>query len=54
MAFAQINLRLDPELLARIDERRTALGVSRNAWIEKALRHVVENAKPLPEKRPDL
>jgi predicted DNA-binding protein len=39
---AQVPLRLPDELKARIDERRERVGLSRNAWIVKALEWAVE------------
>jgi predicted HicB family RNase H-like nuclease len=37
-----VLIRLDPHLLAAVDERAKRYKFSRNAWIEKALQRVVD------------
>jgi predicted HicB family RNase H-like nuclease len=34
----QINLRVDEDTAARIDERAKKVGVTRNAWLNRAVR----------------
>jgi predicted HicB family RNase H-like nuclease len=38
----QINLRVPEDLKVAIEERRTKVGISRNAWMVRALRWAVE------------
>lgn len=42
LPMRQVQLRVDEQLLDRIDERAAKVGLSRNAWIVKALAWAVE------------
>jgi hypothetical protein len=42
MERQQVNLRLSPEQLKAIDDRAQRVGLSRNAWVERALKWALE------------
>lgn len=42
MAKQQVNLRLDEDVLAKVDARRG--GLSRTAWVERAIEYVLRPA----------
>lgn len=42
MTRKQLNVRLPEELLQRIDERRTQVGLGRSEWVEKALTYMLQ------------
>lgn len=42
MATKPVQLRLDPALLAAIDERASRAGLSRNEWCARTLQRIVD------------
>jgi hypothetical protein len=44
----QVNLRLPPDLLERVDEQCAAEGMDRTSWIERALETMLELGPPSP------
>lgn len=44
---SQVQLRVSPEMLKRIDGRRNEVGLSRNAWLVRALEWAL--AQPVKE-----
>lgn len=43
----QMNVRIDPDLIEEIDSRRDRLSLSRDVWVERALRYALR-AQPSP------
>ena len=48
MAQQQVNLRLDPELVERVDKRAAQTGHSRNAWLTRVVEWALE--QPVTER----
>ena len=48
---APFNLRMDYQMLAEVDARAEALGISRNEWFSNMTRWVLENTQTI-ESRP--
>lgn len=44
----QMNVRLPEELIDTIDNRRAALELSRDTWVERALKWAVSQPPPAP------
>lgn len=47
----QCNVRLPVDLIAEIDARRQKKDLSRDAWVERAIRYAIANA-PKPQTGP--
>ena len=46
------NVRLPEDLLAEVDRRRDALGISRNQWYENMTRWVLANTETIQKRTP--
>lgn|GEM_PF-6779054 len=44
----QVNVKLPPELRDRVDQRRGALGLSRDEWTRRALTYVLDHTDGRP------
>lgn len=47
----QMNVRLPPDLVQAIDSRRARKDMSRDTWVERALRYALQHPEP-PAARP--
>lgn len=45
----QMNVRLDPDLIDLIDQRRALRGLSRDEWVARALRYALQE-QPAPSR----